>query len=447
MAKTHGKNLEAVQQMNRALILRLLQRNKVCARSQLSAQSGLKQPTITNIINDFLDWGIAEEAGFLEGQKGRRSIAVTLERKHHCVVAVRMTRRYFLCGLVNFVGDKITEPYLEQTDGQAPEITLRHIREAIERIRSTEGTSVGAVGVAVPGPYFNKIGKMGMVSDWPGWQDVAIREKIQNDLNIPVIVEHDANAGVLAECSFGAIQDPDDTVVYVAVGQGIGAGISYHGRVIRGAQGIAGEIGHTSINADGAACECGNRGCLTHYASSDAFLQFAKEECERPGLHSRLSGDFDLSGLMDALQKNDPAAEAAFARVVHYLSTGIINLIYAYNPHTLIIGDEMSNAGDRLVDAIREEIRVVRPSALTADLDLRLSKCRPDAAYFGAGAIAINHLFEHAELLQNSAPPPGKRRRSPGRIVCLCRSGSVVRATAEAKRPLSGTIPEAVFLR
>lgn len=398
MEEKRGKNLESIQIANRALVLSLLQRNQVAARSELAAQSGLKQPTITKIIGGFLERGIVRETGFLEGKKGRRSIAVTLSPELR-VIAVRISRQYVMTGVMDLMGEQVDGPYTTDVRGAAPEEVIRTVRREIAARSSRYGDTVLAVGVAVPGPYFSGEDIFGFVTDWPGWEGVQIRRELQTDLHLPVVVEHDANAGLLAEMSFSAQKDPDATTVYLALGQGIGAGICAGGHVLRGAQGIAGEIGHICVDAAGPPCGCGNRGCLTHYASTTAFVRYAQdvrdaypESCLRDG--------FGIAEVLAALEHDDPAAEAAFERFLDYLVAGIINLIYAYNPHTIIVGDEMAAAGERLLRGIWNRICCLRPASLTRDLEVRIASYQPEPAYIGAAAAASHYLFRRPERLE-----------------------------------------------
>ena len=97
--ESKGKNLEAVQAMNRKLLLKLLQQNSMCSRANLAAQSGLKQATITNIINDFISWGLVEETGLIEGNKGRRAIGIRLKDDSYYVIGIRLSRKYFEIGI------------------------------------------------------------------------------------------------------------------------------------------------------------------------------------------------------------------------------------------------------------------------------------------------------------------------------------------------------------
>ena len=119
--------------------------------------------------------------------------------------------------------------------------------------------------MAIPGPFIKQEGKIAVLTETAGWGNMAFKEELEKHFSYPVFMEHDANAGAYAQIWYDKTIDKNSSLIYVAIGQGVGAGIVYHGEIIKGELGIAGEIGHTTINYDGPRCECGNRGCLEKY--------------------------------------------------------------------------------------------------------------------------------------------------------------------------------------
>ncbi len=399
-----GKNLESIQEMNRTLILKLLQRNRLCSRARLAKQSGLKQATITNIINDFISWDIVRETGSIEGKKGRRSIGLTINDQKFFVVGVRLTRRFYSVGLFNIVGDEILLYKKEQVPGTGLTLLLHRIKKDIkDLIAGNPDKHIVAIGVAVPGPYYSKVGEIEPVADFPGWERISLKEELQKGFDVPVVVDHDANAGVLAECTLSSEPHDDDTIVYVAVGQGIGSGIYHKGEIMKGSQGIAGEIGHTSIMFNGLRCECGNRGCLTLYASSIAFLNLAlKERQTCADGDTSLPMEFDFAMLAKAVREKDKFAYRIFKKVMKYLGAGITNIIYSYNPSLIIIGDEVSEIGLPVVEELEKLISKLTIKRVINQLEIRLTSFDKDPAYYGAAALAINRAFSMPLLFSDS---------------------------------------------
>ncbi len=393
--KQGGKNLEVIQAMNRTLLLRLLQQNHICSRANLSEQSGLKQATITNIINDFISWELVEETGLIEGCKGRRAIGIRLNTEVFYVIGVRLSRKYFEVGIFTLMGELVEEEYREYITDTKPSTVIPKIQESIRRlIARYAGKKVLAVGVAVPGPYYFEEGVIEAV--FTDWEQVSIKSMLQGGMPLPVVIDHDANAGVLAECSFGLDPNLYETVVYLAVGQGIGAGIYHEGKIFRGAAGIAGEIGHASINMDGPRCECGNRGCLTCYASTIAFMDRVNKRRKDLGFSPLLQ----FQDLIEPAQKKDEVVYSEFRTNMRYLSVGIINLIYSYNPDLIIIGDEMSRIGERVPEEIKYNISQLMERKVLKQAEIRLAAFEKDSAFIGAAELAIDYAFVHTELFR-----------------------------------------------
>lgn len=393
--KQGGKNLEVIQAMNRTLLLRLLQQNHICSRANLSEQSGLKQATITNIINDFISWELVEETGLIEGCKGRRAIGIRLNTEMFYVIGVRLSRKYFEVGIFTLMGELVEEEYREYITDTKPSTVIPKIQESIRGlIARYAGKKVLAVGVAVPGPYYFEEGVIEAV--FTDWEQVSIKSMLQEGMSLPVVIDHDANAGVLAECSFGLDPNLYETVVYLAVGQGIGAGIYHEGKIFRGATGIAGEIGHASINMDGPRCECGNRGCLTCYASTIAFMDRVNKRRKDLGFSPLLQ----FQDLIEPAQKKDEVVYSEFRTNMRYLSAGIINLIYSYNPDLIIIGDEMSRIGEQVPEEIRYNISQLMERKVLKQAEIRLAAFEKDSAFIGAAELAIDYAFVHTELFR-----------------------------------------------
>ena len=273
-----GINLEDVQDLNRALVIRLLRKLRLCSRADLAKQSGLKQSTITNIINDFIGWNLVTERGIIDGEKGRRSIGISLNADLFKVIAVRLARKYFSVGIFDLwgSGEIVLQESLEVFEGSTK--AVRRIVDAVTAlIASSVEDRILGIGVAIPGPFFRTEGKIALMTEFPGWERIALEDELRSAFQIPVYLEHDANAAALAEWWLGAHSRETGTMVYVAAGQGIGAGIVIDGRLFRGTLGIAGEMGHMSIEFDGPKCECGNNGCLEHYCSTIALEREVKK--------------------------------------------------------------------------------------------------------------------------------------------------------------------------
>jgi glucokinase len=194
------------------------------------------------------------------------------------------------------------------------------------------------------------------------WRGEPLRSYVANATGLPVVVENDANVAAWAEFRFGAARLAEDSAIMVTVGTGIGGGIVFGGELIRGANGIAAELGHILAVPDGHPCGCGRTGCLEQYASGKALVRFAQEaakddSAEAAALLELADGDEDeITGPMvtTAAKAGDPLARRAFARIGHWLGLGLVDLVQVLDPQVLVVGGGVSEAGELLLEPTRE---------------------------------------------------------------------------------------------
>jgi len=191
----------------------------------------------------------------------------------------------------------------------------------------------------------------------PGWAGINAREALSRCLGLRVQVDNDANLGALAEASFGAGRGLAD-IVYVRLGSGVGAGVVVGGRLHHGASGLAGEIGHVQVRADGEVCRCGNRGCLETIASEGPI---------RALLGPARGHDVTRRELLDLVASGDLGAVRVVNDAGLAIGRVLADLCNALNPGAIVVGGELGEAGEPLLGGIREAVqRFALPGAAGA---------------------------------------------------------------------------------
>jgi glucokinase len=203
------------------------------------------------------------------------------------------------------------------------------------------------------------------------WRDEPLRERIADQIGLPVVVENDASAAAWAEFRFGSARDVADSMALITVGTGIGGGLVVRGEVWRGAHGMAAETGHMRVVPDGRLCGCGRAGCLEQYASGSALVRAARERAkadpatahrmlELAGGHGMDPGRIDevidtINGplVTRAAREGDPAARAAFADVGRWLGSGLADLVQLLDVEMLVVGGGVVEAGELLLAPTR----------------------------------------------------------------------------------------------
>ncbi len=349
----HGFNQEYMQEMNRALLIKLLRKEGTCARAVLAKKSQLKQATVTNIINDFIEWGLVEEVGFLIGNKGRRSIGISLKNNEYGVIGIQLARKYFFVGIFDLSGNTVELEKGEIQPEALPEETMKEIFAVIKEITARHGDrELLAIGMAVPGPFSVKEGRIELMTGYSGWNEISISDMLQEEFGLPVFLENDANCGALAQYWYNDEQYEKEVMVYIAAGAGVGAGIMNQGELIEGKLGMAGEIGHTSVNFSGPRCACGNFGCLELYCSSAAFVR----ELNRVLKPAR---EYTFAEAKELVRNGNPIAVEVYTDCCDKLGVGVVNVINSFNPAVVVIGDEMSHVSSKIMlERVKREVQI-----------------------------------------------------------------------------------------
>jgi glucokinase len=218
------------------------------------------------------------------------------------------------------------------------------------------------VGIGVPGIINKLTGTLRKSPNLPDWRDYPVKEEIERRLQAPVILENDANAAALGENWLGAARDVDSMCI-VTLGTGVGGGIVINREIWDGMTGMAGELGHITIEPDGPPCNCGNSGCIEQFASATAVVRMAKEAIasgQAEPLSKWASGkdvEFSAKSIFSLAQQGNEAASAVFRRVGWALGILLADLVNTFNFPMYVIGGGVSNAWEAFAPAMFAEVR------------------------------------------------------------------------------------------
>jgi glucokinase len=248
----------------------------------------------------------------------------------------------------------------ERTESPAtdPAEIVRTIGKLVRTLVGTE--DVEAVGVSAAG-FVDKARAMVVFAPNLAWRDEPLKRFLEEELDLPVVVENDANAAAWGEFTFGAGEDVEDLLM-LTVGTGVGGGIVNDGELVRGGFGMGAEVGHITMVPGGVVCGCGNLGCLESYGSGRALVRVSRELAASDpegarALMARAGGDpGKITGplVTEAAQDGDPFAIARLAELGDWLGQGVATLTAVLDPNVVVIGGGVSEAGDLLLDPIRE---------------------------------------------------------------------------------------------
>ena len=299
-----------------------------------------------------------------------------------------------LAGLVDEAGTAIAT-LRRPTPRSDAVAALAAVAELVSQLVAQAPGPVVGVGLDVPGPC-DEAGATVFFAPNLGWSNVPVRALLHEAVGLPVVVENDGNAAAWGEFRHGAGADVDELVM-VTVGTGIGGGIVIDGRLLRGAHGAAGEIGHMNVVVNGRPCGCGRNGCWEQYASGNALVRKARSlAADRRGEAGILLalGDGSPEGIQgvdvtQAARAGCPVAIDAFAAIGNWLGRGLADLVAILDPGTIVLGGGVCEAGDLLLDSTRRTlIDKVSGSQQRPVPEVRLATLGNDAGLIGVADLA-----------------------------------------------------------
>ena len=397
-----GNNTSDLTEMNRSAIVRILQQKEVCTRAEISKLMGLTQASITKLVAYLMEMGIVSEVGIVKGNGNRRSIGLRLNAEKNLVIGVKFSRHVFAIGVFDISGKLYTQSETEFGLDENTEKVLTDMKNQIKNLLA-EYKNIVAIGLALPGPYLRKEGRIAMVTRMPSWHNINFIEEFKHEFDKPVFIEQDANAGALAEWWFGNHGRPLSSLTYFLVGEGVGSGVVDHDSLLLGNQGIASEVGHISIDFNGPKCECGNRGCLELYCSTMAFLKKAREEIPElfeKECENRLEA---CERVFSAARSSNEKAIRLVEEIAEYIGLGCVTLINAYDPEIIVIGDSISKGNELLLPTIKRIVKERTIPEVSERVRIEISSLNIDPTLYGAAAIATDRVLRKpSEYLVNN---------------------------------------------
>lgn len=397
MLNTHGENLISLKDKNIALIIRLLQKNGELSRVILSKLTGLTQASITNIMLELIDKKIIVETGMTYGKKGRRSIGVTLNENKCCYIGIRINRDYISAVLFDFRGKKLKEINEKVFFNESPLDVLNRIYQILRLYIKDAPQKVIGIGMALPGPMIPNKGRVLLMSGFPGWESVNIREELSgivNEFGVDLILDHDANCGAMAEIIYG--KNAAGNALYILADMGIGCGIIVNGELYIGREGLSGELGHISIDYNGPVCECGNRGCLEMYCSRKVIEEdYKKLHVEDTNIDMGNEKASSFENIKKLAVQNYAPAVKVISDAASFLGIGLAGIINLFNPDEIILSDKIVEAGSVFINPLEKALKKRLIKEIHEGLKIRRgSDFDCDPILLGAGALIFNKILE-----------------------------------------------------
>jgi len=333
------------------------------SRVQLAHRMDVTRAAVSIIINDLLATGVISEANSSLSTAGRPPINLIVNPARGMVAGIDLGATHICILIANCAAQVIEENEIPLSIDDGPVPCLEQADALLRELTARAGIQISdllAIGVGVPGPIQSEAGMVVAPPIMPGWDRYPIRAALEERWGRPISLNNDAELGAVGEWAFGAGRAARN-LAYIKVSTGVGAGLLLDGRTYSGASGSAGEIGHLTVDFDGALCTCGNRGCLETLSSGPAIARRAREAVAsgRP-THLALMADpsrITAQDVADAASQGDLLSQQIIAEAGEQLGIAIAGLVNLINPNMIVVGGSVAQIGDLFLEPARREVR------------------------------------------------------------------------------------------
>lgn len=387
-AKSQVARSNTIRDINRQIVLNYVREREPISRAEIARQTELQRSTISTLVDSLILEGFIEEIGAGASTGGRKPKLLRLKRNEAVAIGVDITPTKTTIAIADLAG-RILEKESFPTSPDKDEV----YREIISRLKiiceNLQNPTV-KIGISIPGIVDQNAGIVSYVPFF-AWKDWRIKEQIETELGLSVVIDNDANALALAELWFSKSEMSGiKNFISVLVAEGIGTGIIFDGQVYRGQNGTAGEFGHMIVGSESLIeCSCGSSRCWEAFASNKAL---AAKYAQANG-----TGNIEIEEIFSKLQAKDETARKVIEDFINYLGRGIANLIVGLSPEIVVISGKIT----KIWSLIEEDLdRVIGTS-----IKQKLPKTKITASALGdeptiIGAISLSLVGKFASINQ-----------------------------------------------
>ncbi|PPG01973.1 ROK family protein [Pseudoclavibacter sp. RFBI5] len=384
-------------------VVNLVRMGEALTRPQIGTVTGLGRGVVTQRVEQAISMGYLEEGDVGPSSGGRAPRTLRFRGENGLIVVCALGALHIHVGLAQLEGDVIAQAHLDWEISRGPAATLDAALGLVEELLAADTQSRGSelpvwgIAVGVPGPVDFESGRPVAPPIMPGWNGFDIRRRFEQRFDAPVWVDNDANLLALNERTNRQVPSVD--LIYVKVGSGIGAGLVSRGRIHRGANGAAGDIGHVKVFGSTSQCRCGKIGCLEAEAGGWALVRDAQLAIEAgdDGLLARRSKEGEeLNPELIALcaEDGDALAIQLAQRSAKIIGESISALVNMFNPKVIVVGGALASAGEIFLAEVRQRVYEHSLPLATRDLNIVVSANDVREPLRGGAAMVREQLFE-----------------------------------------------------
>lgn len=392
-------DLKLIQELNRSIILDTIRESGPISRIEIAKRNNLSPTTVTSAVNELIQEGLVSEQGTGISNGGRKPILLQFSPDNHFLIGISISNSLITIAEMNLEA-KIKRKEVHSTQGRSGDQVVEQLLKIIEKFLVNGNNLDLCVGISfITQGIVDTVNGVIRYNPKLKIKNIPLKEMVEKRFNVKVWVDNDTNAYILAEKSFGSFNKYDN-MLYITIGEGLGAGIVVNGSIYRGHNGGSGEFGHTSINREGLRCECGNIGCLENYVCWPAIYSRVLSLITRgkeTHMVELVNGDITQISppvFLEALKQKDELAVNVIDEVASYLSIGLINLVHLFNPEVIILGGDIAYQNSILIEKVTDHVKKHALDILKEELLIRPASIGKEYEMFGAASVLLQDKFQ-----------------------------------------------------
>lgn len=383
-------NQQLLKDINRMALVRHLCANPGLSRADLTTALGLTKSTVSVLVRELVEEGwFVEREVVATGDLGRRPTPLFIDPSRLLLLGAEVGIESVRVVATSLTGDVLASAVAGLGAGRSAKASIGTLATALLKVRKqledTDHRFIG-IGIGLPGGVDESRGFLHFAPNL-GWQDVPVGALLAERLagtpldGIPLFLQNEADVAALGELEFNPARAADP-LLYISINQGVGAGVIVGDRLLTGARGFAGEIGHMVLQMNGPVCSCGRRGCAEAMIGPRAML---RSEGEQPPANA-------LAEIRERLAAGDADTARAVKKAGAYLGMLLQNLSAAYDPSCIVLGGAAVDLGDAFIDPALQTLNDYASAANLEPPTVQVSRHGADAVAVGAAALARYRL-------------------------------------------------------
>jgi predicted NBD/HSP70 family sugar kinase len=381
------------REINRQIALNLVRSTQPISRADLARLMGVRRGAVSRLVEDLIRSKLVFEGAKGESKRGRKPRHLYIETRRNCALAVDVSASRLLVQVADPLGHPLLD-IQEYPMRSRPQDFVKDLARTLELLLAAHpefGPCLG-VGVVVAGLVDIARGRLRNAPTL-GWQDLELRAPLSAALKLPVVVENDVKACVLAQLWAVRGHAPiDGPVAFVNASDGVGVGIAIDGQLLRGANNNAGELGHVSMNMDGPLCACGQKGCWEAYVSVRAIIaRYRGTDPAWPA--SAEPSEINVAKIITRAHAGEQRALDTLRETGHFLGRGFATIVKAIEPRRIYVSGEITDGWDVVLPCVRQAMREQALVRESGDTEILIVPLGEQPRLRGAAALVNSPAF------------------------------------------------------